>query len=108
MSNFNEKREFENFICNMHKYKYLFDFLKGKIGHDCARKIVIQHYYSLPGGAPSSFNEYAMEKTRLEFKRRRSHLVANKRIERGTAIRNFLQLNRYKFAFLENKNHTYI
>ena len=68
----NNEREFANYVCKMYQYNYLFEFLKKKIGHDCARQIVMMHFRRDPNyGDIENISDYAirraMRTTRLRM-----------------------------------------
>ncbi len=81
-SEITNERIFENFICNMHKYNYLFKFLKEKIGHDCARKIIMMNFRNDKiYGDVTNINEYHIRKRSREENLRRPPLKAMQKIE---------------------------
>lgn len=87
--NYSETRQFENYVCcNVYKYNYLYEFLKKKIGPDCARKITMMHFQSdKTYGDTKSIVEYK-EKIRKRTERlRRPNLNAIQKIENNAVSR---------------------
>ncbi len=114
----NNEREFANYVCKMYQYNYLFEFLKKKIGHDCARQIVMMHFRRDPNyGDIENISDYAMRRAMRTTRLRMPPTAAFRRIELGgyrnrnlyfidsyTKINQIFELKKHKEKYNKDKN----